>query len=235
MTISTRDRWLGGAALLLLGGLLMAVAAVVRWLPCLGEARDALCVRRQSRTFDYIAPFTPHESLPAAAVLAGLGMLLIAASGLMLTGRRRIKPWLSRLTLVVMMSKPLVLGLLTLLGPVTGGMPRNPTVWLGAEIVIDLAVAAVLLITPNDLLDDYRRLLLYAVPIWLVGWIGGVVDRLFWGLLNESADVPPGSGLIPPLIIIGCAIGIAAVTRDSEKARLPAQGSGSTLEGPAHR
>ena len=149
---------------------------------------------RQSRTFDYIAPFAPHESLPAATVLAGLGMLLIAASGLMLIGRRRIKPWLSRLTLVIMMTKPLILGLLTLVSPVTGGMPGSAGAWLVAEIVIDLGVAAVLLITPNDLLDDYRRLLLYAVPIWLVGWVGGVLDKLFWSLLNESAEVPPGSG-----------------------------------------
>ena len=235
MTISSRDRWLGGAGLLLLGGLLTALAAVVRWLPCLDQARHELCVRRQSRTFDYIAPFTPHESLPAAAVLAGLGLLLIAASGLMLVGRRRIKPWLSRLTLVTMMIKPLVLGVLTLISPATGGMPPNPGAWLVAEIVIDLAVGAVLLITPNDRLDDYRRLLLYAVPIWLVGWVGGVVDQLFWGLLNESADVPPGSGLLPPLITIGCAIGIAVVTRNSQEDRLPAQVSGPTLEGPAHR
>ena len=71
MTISSRDRWLGGAGLLLLGGLLMGAAAIVRWLPCLDSAQDALCVSRQSRTFDYIGPFAPHESLPAASVLAG--------------------------------------------------------------------------------------------------------------------------------------------------------------------
>ena len=222
MTISSRDRWLGGAGLLLLGGLLMGAAAIVRWLPCLDSAQDALCVSRQSRTFDYIAPFAPHQSLPAASVLAGLGLLLIAASGLMLIGRRRIKPWLSRLTLVIMMTKPLILGLWTLVSPVTGGMPGSASAWLVAEIVIDLGVAAVLLITPNDLLDDYRRLLLYAVPIWLVGWVGGVLDKLFWSLLNESAEVPPGSGLIPPLIIIGCAIGIAVVTRNAQNAGLPA-------------
>ena len=121
-----------------------------------------------------------------------------------------------------MMSKPLILGLWTLISPVTGGMPGGASAWLVAEIVIDLGVAAVLLITPNDLLDDYRRLLLYAVPIWLVGWVGGVLDKLFWSLLNESAEVPPGSGLIPPLIIIGCAIGIAVVTRNSQGAGLPA-------------
>ncbi len=140
MTISTRDRWLGGAGLLLLGGLLMGVAAsgALAAVPGSGTGR-AVCASRQSRTFDYIAPFAPHESLPAAAVLAGLGMLLIAASGLMLIGRRRIKPWLSRLTLVIMMAKPLVLGVWTLISPVTGGMPRSPSAWLVAEIVIDLA------------------------------------------------------------------------------------------------
>ncbi len=94
-------------------------------------------------------------------------------------------------------------------------------------------MAAVLLITPNDLLDDYRRLLLYAVPIWLVGWVGGVLDKLFWSLLNESAEVPPGSGLIPPLIIIGCAIGIAAVTRNvGEAATHQPRVPGPPLKGP---
>ena len=111
MTISSRDRWLGGAGLLLLGGLLMA-AGRRRCAGCRAWIRRgthcALAGRAAPSTTSH--PFTPHESLPAAAVLAGLGMLLIAASGLMLIGRRRIKPWLSRLTLVIMMTKPLVLG-----------------------------------------------------------------------------------------------------------------------------
>ena len=219
MTISSRDRWLGGAGLLLLGGLLMGVAAVVRWLPCLDSSRTPCVSAGRAAPSTTSHPFAPHQSLPAAAVLAGLGLLLIAASGLMLIGRRRIKPWLSRLTLVIMMTKPLILGVWTLVSPVTGGMPGSASAWLVAEIVIDLGVAAVLLITPNDRLDDYRRLLLYAVPIWLVGWVGGVLDKLFWSLLNESAEVPPGSGLLPPLIIIGCAIGIAVVTRNSQERR----------------
>ena len=44
MTISSRDRWLGGAGLLLLGVLLMGSAAIVRWLPCLDPGRTPICV-----------------------------------------------------------------------------------------------------------------------------------------------------------------------------------------------
>ena len=81
---SRRD-WYVAALLIGLGGLFLAGAAAVRWVPCLGDA-SAGCQARQSRAFDYLVPVEPSQAWPATAVLAGIGLLLVAAVAVWLTG-----------------------------------------------------------------------------------------------------------------------------------------------------
>ena len=77
------------------------------------------------------------------------------------------------------------------------------------------------LITPNDRLADYQRLLLAAFPVWLVGSIGTVIDRVFFALTNQNAEVPPGSGVLTAALMVGCAIGIVMITRTAGPRRTP--------------
>ncbi len=77
------------------------------------------------------------------------------------------------------------------------------------------------LITPNDRLADYQRLLLAAVPVWLVGSTGTVIDRVFFALTNQNAEVPAGSGVLTAALTVGCAIGIVMITRTVGPRRTP--------------
>ena len=67
----TRNPWWIAAGLIMLGGLLMAAAAAVRWLPCLGGS-DQVCLARQALALDYVVPARPGEPLVVSAVLAAL-------------------------------------------------------------------------------------------------------------------------------------------------------------------
>ncbi len=200
----------------------------MRWGPCITAAGSAACRARQSAVVNYIAPLRPHESLLGPAILAGAGLLLVGGSLLMVLARVRVSRSLTRLTLVILMAKPLLFGVLTLIGPATGGLGRHRG-WLIGEIILDIAVAVILLLTPNDRPEDYRRLLLCAVPVWMVGWVGSVLDRMVWAAFNESAEVPPGSGLLAALVTMGCAVGIGLVTR-AEDQPSPMHGSGRSFE-----
>ena len=148
--------------------------------------------------FDYLVPVEPWQALPATAVLAGLGLLLVAASWPLLLRRLpSADRCCARWPLVVMMAKPLVLGLLVLAAPVVGVLPRGASpVLLITEIALDLAALVVVLTASNHRLADYQRLLVAAVAFWLVGWVGLVLDALIFGLLAPDAEVAPGSGLL---------------------------------------
>lgn len=134
-----------------------------------------------------------------------------------------------------MMAKPAVLGLLVLVAPVVGVLPRSASpVVLVAEIVLDLAVLVVVLATPNDRVADYQRLLVAAVAVWLTGWVGRVLDALVFGLLAPDAEVAPGSGLLTGVVLMICGGGLAALTATAQERQLPSGAARTTLERPTH-
>lgn len=208
---STRNPWWIAAGLVGLGGLLTAGAAAARWLPCIGGS-DQVCLARQSLGFDYVVPVRPGEPLVVSAVLAALGMLAVAASWPFIVGQLKIKRF--ALAPLAMMFKPILFGVLTLIAAATRGLPAGfaGPLFIG-EIILDIAILVVVLITPNDRLEDYQRLLLAALPVWLVGSVGTVIDRVFFALTNQNAEVPPGSGVLTAALMVGCAIGIVMITR----------------------
>jgi hypothetical protein len=232
---SRRD-WYVAALLIGLGGLFLVVAAAVRWLPCLGNDDGAACQTRQSRGFDYLVPVAPAQAWPATAILAGIGLLLFAAALPFLVRRLPIRrPALRRAALVIMMAKPLVLGLLVLAAPLVGVLPRSASpVVLVTEIGLDLAVLVVVLATPNDRVADYQRLLVAAVAVWLTGWVGRVLDALIFGLLAPDAEVAPGSGLLTGVLLLVCAGGLAALTATAPERQLPSRAARNPLERPTH-
>ena len=232
---SRRD-WYVAALLIGLGGLFLVVAAAVRWAPCLGNDDSAACQLRQSRAFDYLVPVEPSLAFRATAVLAGIGLLLVAAAWPFLIRRLPLRrPALRTAALVIMMAKPLVLGLLVLAAPFVGVLPRSASpVVLVTEIGLDLAVLVVVLATSNDRLADYQRLLVAAVAVWLTGWVGRMLDALLFGLLAPDAEVAPGSGLLTGVVLMICGGGLAALTATAQERQLPSGASRNTLERPTH-
>lgn len=232
----SRRPWYVAALLTGLGGLLLVLAAAVRWWPCLGNDDSAACLARQSRGYDYLVPTEPAQALPATAMLAGLGLLLVAAAWPFLAASLRVRPRRRFLIAAVMMVKPSVLGLLVLAAPITGVLPRSASpVLLVTGIALDLAALAVVLAVSGDRLADYRRLLVATVAYWLVGYVGLVLDALVFGLLNPGAEVAPGAGLLTGVLVLVCGGGIAGLTATAEERRSPAGGAGDALERPAHR
>jgi hypothetical protein len=231
-----RRDWYVGAGLIGLGGLLLLVAAAVRWLPCLADDDSSACRTRQGRVFDYLVPVEPAQALPGTAVLAGIALLLVAAAWPFLLRRLPTRrPVLRAVALLVLVAKPLVLGLLVLAAPVVGVLPRSASpVLLITEIVLDLAVLVVVLTASNHHLADYQRLLVAAVAYWLVGWVGVVLDALIFGLLAPEADVPPGSGLLTGVVLMICGGGIAALTATAQERQLPSGAARDPLERPTH-
>ena len=217
----TRNPWWLAAGLIMLGGLLMAAAAAVRWWPCVFGS-DLVCQARQTLAFDYVAPARPGEPLAVSAVLAALGMFAIAASWPLIVGQLKIKRGLAIALRTVMMFKPMLFGVLTLIAVGSGGLPAGAAgpLFIG-EIILDISVLVVVLITPNDRLADYQRVLLAAFPVWLVGSIGTVIDRVFFALTDQNAEVPPGSGVLTAALMVGCAIGIVMITRTAGPRRTP--------------
>jgi hypothetical protein len=210
----SRRGWYVAALLTGLGGLFLTLAAAVRWFPCLGDPEGAACQARQARAFDYLPPIEPSQPLAATAVLGGVGLLLVAAAWPVLARQLPVRrPVLRVVAVVVLVAKPLLLGLLTLAAPVVGVLPRSASpVLLVTEIVLDLAALAVVLATPNDRVADYQRLLVGAVAYWLVGWVGQVLDALIFGLWAPDAEVAPGTGLLTGVLVMICGGGIAALT-----------------------
>jgi hypothetical protein len=235
MRSTLRMPWYAAAALLILSGLLLAAAAAVRWGPCVGNLAGQTCIARQSRAYDYLVPAQPWQALPATAVLAGLGVLLIAASWPLTVRRLRVRPALRLAIAAIMMVKPLVLGGLLLAAPVVGVLPRRASpVQLAGEIALDVAALVVVLAAPSHLLADYQRLLVATVAFWLVGWLGQVVDALIFGLFALDADVAPGSGLLTAAVTIGCGVGLAVITAHAPERRSPTLAARDPLERPGH-
>jgi hypothetical protein len=231
-----RRDWYVGALLIGLGGLLLLLAAAVRWLPCLADDDSSACRTRQGRVFDYLVPVEPAQALPATAVLAGIALLLVAAAWPFLLRRLPTRrPVLRVVALVILVAKPLVLGLLVLGAPLVGVLPRSASpVLLVTEIVLDLAALVVVLTASNHRLADYQRLLVAAVTYWLVGWVGVVLDALIFGLLAPEAEVPPGSGLLTGVVLMICGGGIAALTATAQERQLPSGAARNPLERPTH-
>lgn len=215
-----RTQWLAAGGLIAVGGLLLAGAAAVRWWPCLGDEAGTICLTRQSARAGYLVPVGDWLPLPPASVLAGLGMILVAVAAFLVLRRLVLKPALRLALLVIMVGKPVVLGGLTLLAPVTGSLPAaaNPVLLIG-EIVIDLALVVCLVAAPSDPQIDFQRLVLTAVPVWLVGWAGSILDGAFFSITDRTAEVAPGTGLLTAMIITGCGIGIAVITRNAPPPR----------------
>jgi hypothetical protein len=236
MRSTPRTPWYVAAALIALGGLFHAAAAAVRWFPCLGNLTDHTCTARQSRVYDYLVPTEPSQALPATAVLAGLGMFLLAASWPLIVRQLKVRPALRVAIAVVMTLKPLLLGALVLAAPMVGVLPRGASpVLLGMEIALDVAALGLVLAAPSHLLADYQRLLLAAVAFWLVGWVGQVLDALIFGLLALEAEVAPGSGLLTAAIMIACGIGIVLITAHTPERGSPTLAARDPLERTRHR
>jgi hypothetical protein len=232
-----RSPWYAAGGLLVAAGLLLAVAAAVRWWPCVGDgAGGAACLSRQSPEADYLVPVGDWLPLPAASVLAGLGMIMVAVASVVVIRQLALKPGLRLLLGAIMVGKPVVLGALTLLAPLTGPLPAtaNPVLLVG-EIVIDLALVVCLIAAPSDPQVDFQRLVLTAGPVWLVGWVGTVLDGAFFGITDRTAEIAPGTGLLTAAIIAGCGIGIAVITRKAPQPRSPVQRVRRSLEGPTDR
>jgi hypothetical protein len=236
MRSTPRTPWYAAAALLILSGLFLAAAAAVRWYPCLGHLANPVCIARQSRSYDYLAPTQPSNALPATVVLAALGLLLLAACWPPIVGRLHVRPALRIAIAVIMMVKPLLLGGLVLAAPIVGGLPRGASpVLLGVEIALDLAALGLVLAAPSHLLADYQRLLVATVAFWMVGWLGQVVDALIFGLFALDADAAPGSGLLTAAVTIGCGVGLAVITAHTPERRSPASAARDSLERTRHR
>jgi hypothetical protein len=231
-----RTRWFAVGGLLAAVGVLLAGAAAVRWWPCLGDKAGTVCQTRESTRADYLVPVGDWFSLPAASVLAGLGLVLVAAAAVLVIRLLAIKPGLRLVLGVVMVGKPLVLGMITLLAPATGSLPvsANP-VLLVSEILIDLALVACLVAAPSDPQIDFQRLVLTVVPVWLAGWAGSILDGAFFSLTDLTVPIAPGTGLLTATIIAGCGIGIAVITRNAPAPRSPAVRSRPSLERPTDR
>jgi hypothetical protein len=231
-----RRSWYVAALLTALGGLFLLLAAAARWLPCLGDDDSPACLTRQARVFDYLVPVEPAQPLPVTAVLAGVGLLLVAAAGPFLVRRLSIRrPVLRAVAVVVLVAKPLLLGLLVLAAPWAGGLPRSASpALLITEIVLDVAALVVVLTASNHRLADYQRLLVAAVAYWLVGWVGLVLDALIFGLLAPGAEVAPGSGLLTGVVLMICGGGIAALTATAQERQLPSGAARNPLERPTH-
>ena len=231
MVSTPRTPWYVAAGLLALGGLLAAAAAAVRWFPCVGNLAGTACTARQTRAYDYGSPIEPWQALPVTALLAGLGMLLVAASWPLIARRLQVRPAFRIALVTVMMLKPLLLGGMVLAAPLVGVLPRGASpVLLGWEVVLDLAALVLVLAAPSHLLADYQRLLLATVAFWLVGWVGRVLDALIFSLLMPEADSAPGSGLLTAAIMIGCGVGVALITRQTPERDSPAPTSRNPLE-----
>jgi hypothetical protein len=236
MRSTPRAPWYVAAGLIALGGLFAGAAAAVRWFPCVGDLTNPTCIARQSRAYDYLMPTEPWQALPATAVLAGVGMFLLAASWPLIVRGMRIRPALRIAMAAIMMLKPLLLGGMLLAAPVVGPLPRGASpVLLVAEITFDVAALVVLLAAPSHWLADYHRLLLATVAFWLVGWIGQVLDALLFTLLTPEADSAPGSGLLTAAIMIGCGIGVALITAHSRERGSPTLATRDPLERTSHR
>ena len=149
-------------------------------------------------------------------MLAGIALLLVAAAWPFLLRRLPTRrPVLRAVALVVLVAKPLVLGLLVLGAPVVGVLPRS--------------ASPVLLIAGDRARPRRARLRPDHVepPRWPTtsgcwsprspsGWSAGsavVLDALIFGLLAPEADVPPGSGLLTGVVVMICGGGIARAHR----------------------
>jgi hypothetical protein len=236
MTWTPRTQWYAAAALLALGGLLHAAAAAVRWIPCLGDLTGPSCTARQSRAYDYLMPTEPWQALPASALLAGLGMILLSASWPLIVRQLLVRPVLRIAMVAILTLKPLLLGGMVLAAPLVGALPRGASpVLLVAEIAFDLAALVLVLAAPNHRLADYQRLLLAAVAFWLVGWVGQVLDALVFTLITPEADSAPGSGLLTAAIMVGCGVGVALITAHTPERESPTLTARDTLERTRHR
>jgi hypothetical protein len=236
MSNTSRTPWYAAAGLIALAGLLTGAAAAVRWLPCLGSLADQTCIARQSRAYDYLMPTEPWQALPATALLAGLGMFLLAAGWPLIVRGLAVRPALRIVMAAILMLKPLLLGAMVLAAPIVGVLPREASpVLLAAEIALDIAGLVVVLAAPSHRLADYQRLLLATVAFWLVGWVGQVLDALLFALLTPDADSAPGSGLVTAVIMIGCGVGVALITAHTPERDSPSLTARDPLERTAHR
>src|SRR6476659_2252948 len=103
-TPQAENRWWATAGLIVLAGVLLAVAAILRWAPCFAGDR-AVCLIRQDHRFGYVVPVDPWQALPGVTLLAGVGMVLIGLVWPLLFARLRLKRWQRILFVTALVTK----------------------------------------------------------------------------------------------------------------------------------
>jgi hypothetical protein len=229
------NRWLPAAGLIMAAGVLLALAAILRWAPCFAGNRP-VCLVRQSHRFGYVVPVDPWQPLPGVTLLAGVGMILVGVAWLLLFARLRIKPWQRTLITIALVTKPALFGLLTLVSAITGTTwtALGPTL-LTVEVVLDLVALVFLIAHPEYPREDYRRAILAVLAFLAVGQIPAILEFVVLALGRDIADTPPGAGLLAAGAILACGIGIAVITRRAERTRSPTLAARNALERPADR
>jgi hypothetical protein len=229
------NRWLPAAGLIMLAGVLLAVAASLRWAPCFA-GNQAVCVIRRSHRFGYVVPVDPWQPLPGVTLLAGVGMLLVGVAWLLLYARLRIKPWQRTLITIALVAKPVLFGGLTLISAFAGTTwtALGPTL-LALEVVLDVVALVFLVAHPEYPREDYRRAILAVVAFLAIGQLPALLEFVVLALGREVANTPPGLGLLSAGAILVCGIGIAVITRRAGTAASPALAARNSLERPADR
>jgi hypothetical protein len=229
------NRWLAAAGLIIVAGMLLAVAASLRWAPCFAGNR-AVCLIRQDHRFGYVVPVDPWQALPGVTVLAGVGMVLVGLLWPLLFARLRLKPWQRLLCTTALVAKPVLFGLLALVSAITGTTwtALGPTL-LGIEVLLDAVALAFLIAHPEHPREDYRRAILAVVAFLAVGQVPAIVEFVVFSLGRQVTDTPPGSGLIAAGAILACGVGIAVITRQAARAGSPTLTARNPLERPTDR
>ena len=229
------SRWLAAVGLLVLSGVLLGLAATLRWAPCFAGHR-ALCLVRQDHRFGYIVPVDPWQPLTAVTLLAGVGMVLVGLVWLPLFAGLRLKPWQRMVVVIALVVKPVLFGGLTLVSALTG------TTWtalgpslLVLEVLVDAIALAFLVAHPEYPRQDYRRAILAVVAFVAVGQLPAILEFVVFSLGRQYDGTPPGSGLLSAGAILACGIGIAAITRRAGPEGSPTLATRNPLERPTDR
>jgi hypothetical protein len=229
------NRWPGAAGLIVVAGVLLAVAASLRWAPCFA-GEHAVCLTRQDHRFGYVVPVDPWQALPGVTLLAGVGMVLVGLVWPLLFARLRLKPWQRIATTAALLAKPVLFGGLTVISAIAGTTwtALGPTL-LGIEVLLDAVALVFLIAHPEYPREDYRRAILAVVAFLAVGQLPAILEFVVLSLGRQVDDTPPGLGLLAAGAILACGIGIAVITRRAPDEGSPTLAARSPLERPADR
>ncbi|RFA07164.1 hypothetical protein B7R21_16365 [Subtercola boreus] len=229
------------SVLLLAAGALQAVAATIRWAPCIRDLGGMECALIQNHTFDYKIVSQPFEAIPVAVPLAGISSLLLAAFWFF--GARSLPALQSRsasVTRIFCIGAAAVfalVGVSQLLAAASGsafgvaGYAVGLVVWFAATAV-PITASALLIATSTGV----RVRIAWGVP--LLATLAGdqLVEYVLLEPINPSYDSPPGVGYpgAVGLVLAGIAFAVAAYTaaRSRTAAPAPAPGPADPASGP---